>query len=367
MPDVLPDASLGFHLLDRLFLACYAVAWYIVRLLAPIDLVVIHPFPIKNGPFLPLKYYASPVLLLFIGLLLLWQWRTQRAHKEIVFGGLFFLGTIFVALHLFPIGGVSVVAERYTYLASIGLFFLVAHGVLWVFKNPELSSMKPFVIVFLILYIGFWAVTTYQRTGVWQNSVTLWTDQISKHPQVEIAYNNRGYAQEHSGNYAAAILDYTAAIELNPNYSKAYANRGNARDKSGDYEGAFEDFTRAIELDPADGNIYNNRGVVQGIIGQYQGALDDFNQAIALEPDDVAAYANRGNAYAKLGNPQQAFEDFHHALALNPKHMSAYFNRAILYIQQSACQQASEDIRQYQSLGGQLSAEFFAFFNQHCQ
>jgi tetratricopeptide (TPR) repeat protein len=78
------------------------------------------------------------------------------------------------------------------------------------------------------------------------------------------------------------------------------------------------------------------------------------------------AYINRGNAYAKLGDDEQTLADFSQAIALDPTLVAIYYNRANLYIKQQACRQASDDMHQIQSLGGQLSQEFLAFFHQHC-
>ena len=363
------DLTLGFHLLDRVFLGCYALAWYILGLFAPIHLAVIHPFPVKNGNFLPLQYYASPVFLLFVWIVLVLFFKHSRSRKDIVFGGMFFLIMISISLHIVPIGGVSLVAERYAYLASIGFCFLVSQTIAHVLSNrsPSTSQIKPYVIALLVLYCMFLSIATYQRIGIWKNSTTLWTDEIDKHPEVAISYNSRGYVKEQSGDYEGALEDYNTALARHPDYVEAHINRGNVRDKLGDYQGALEDFNDVLALSPRNPNVYNNRGVMKGILGEYHAAIDDFNQAIALDPENANAYINRGNAHAKTGNETQALADFSHAISLNPDLTEAYYNRAILYIKSRQCPQALRDMEHMHTLGRQISQEFLNFFHQTCQ
>jgi hypothetical protein len=67
-------------------------------------------------------------------------------------------------------------------------------------------------------------------------------------PNYASAYNDRGNAYRHKGDYARAIADYTQAISLNPNYASAYNNRGNAYQSKGDTARANADFAMAKEL-----------------------------------------------------------------------------------------------------------------------
>ena len=370
--NVVSDLSFGFHVLDRIFLACYAVSWYIIGLFAPIHLAIIHPLPVKTGHFLPFVYYLAPLLIMCVLLTLFFLLRTIPSRKEILFGILFFLIQISIALHIVPIGGVSIVAERYTYLASIGLFFIVSHGIVRVLDRHirDASKMKPYVLTILALYVVYFSVMTYTRNSVWKNSVTLWSDQIDKHPEPPdcmIAYIGRGNAKGNVSNYPGAIEDFTKAIECHPN-ATAYYNRGRIKDIFiRDYHGALHDFTEAIALNPNYAKAYNNRGVVKGLLGNYQDALEDFNTAIELNPNDAQTYTNRGNAYAKMGNTHQAVINFQQAIVMNPTRPDAYYNRAIFYIQHKQCQHALSDIRQLQVLGAQLPEQLVMFFHRNCK
>jgi len=62
------------------------------------------------------------------------------------------------------------------------------------------------------------------------------------------AYNNRGVAWHHKGDYDKAISDYKRALELHPRYAEAYNNRGVAWAYKGEYDKAILDCTEALEI-----------------------------------------------------------------------------------------------------------------------
>ena len=53
-----------------------------------------------------------------------------------------------------------------------------------------------------------------------------------------------------------AIKHYTEAIKLKPDFTEAYNNRGNAYYHIGDYNRAIEDYDKAIEIQPDYANAY---------------------------------------------------------------------------------------------------------------
>src|SRR4030042_5342299 len=75
------------------------------------------------------------------------------------------------------------------------------------------------------------------------------------------AYNNRGLAYSHKGQYDQAISDFNKALEINPRYAEAYNNRGLAYDERGQLDQAISDFNKALEINPRYAEAYTNRGI----------------------------------------------------------------------------------------------------------
>ncbi len=104
------------------------------------------------------------------------------------------------------------------------------------------------------------------------------------------AYNGRGNAYRHKGEYDRAIQDYDQAIHLRRGYAYAYLNRGNAYGSKGEYDRAIQDYDLAISVDPKHAYAYRNRGAAYSNKGEYDRAIQDYDQAIRLDPEFAGGY-----------------------------------------------------------------------------
>jgi len=291
----------------------YGMLFYLVKTIVPIQLSAFYPFPIHPDSSIQAQILLSPLLVIGIGTAVYYS---RRYSKKAVFGALFFLVTIAPVLQIVPIGK-FIVAERYTYIPLIGVYFVFAEGLAYVYNNRFKNNgiAKKVLTAGLCLLLFIYGCETYRRCGVWKDSLTLWNDVIAQFP-VAFAYNHRGVAYHVKGDYDRAILDYTQAIALDPNYAVAYTNRGLAYTSNGNGKHAIMDYTQAITLDPRYAQAYTNRGVAYHAVGDYDRAISDYTQAIVLNPRYVKAYIDRGLAYHAKGDDGRALEDVEKACGL---------------------------------------------------
>ena len=212
-----------------------------------------------------------------------------RFSKKILFGLGFFTATVFLVLQLLPVGD-AVMADRYSYVPSIGLFYLAAEGLYLLWQHNK----KTPAIALVACLSAFFFARTFSRGKVWKDGLTLWTDVIDKHPYAPVAYNNRGGALMHEKRFDEALTDYNKAIELRPGFYDAYNNRGLLQADRHRTEEALKDYNKAIEAEPTHPEVYSNRGLLlmEGL-KRNQEAWADFNKAISLKPDYSQAYYNR--------------------------------------------------------------------------
>ncbi len=372
-----------FPLFDRILFSTYAFLDYILKLLLPINLSAFYPYPIKVQSLYPLLFYASPLILFVLIVLLL---RFLKNYKEIVFGVAFFIINIILLLQLLPVGG-SIMSERYSYLSYVGLFFVIGNTFSKVWNTPsqKISNYKYLFAFILSVYIFFIGYSTINRIKIWTNSDTLWTDVIKKNPASVIAYSNRGSYYQKQGKLDIALKDFNEALRLKPdhpetlinrsdiyringqydlsiadcnralasknNYSGAYMNRGIAYCIVGRYDEAFSDFVKVISQDPKNANVYCNRGNLYDMKGFIDSAIADYSTAIKLKPEYAEAFYNRGKSFLRKQDYSSAIFDFTSALKFNQKYIEAYFFRSQAFKAKNDFANALQDALTAQQLG----------------
>jgi len=313
----------AYPIIDKIFLITYATTFYFVKFFIPIHQSPLVEFPVKIGELLPFKFYISFLIIPLFGFLI---YKLKSIRKEIIFSLLFFISTMLIILIKFPIGP-AYLAERYTYIPYIGMAFIIA--VLYIKLSKKYS--KNIVTGVVVIWFIFLGIKTHFQNTIWRSSETLWSNIIENNPHSEIAYNNRGLAEDKLGNVAGAINDFNNVININPQNAMAYYNRGISKKELGDYEGAITDYTRTINIDPKYEGVYYYRGNAKGLTGDFKGAIADYNKAIENDPKSEKAITGRGTAKIQLGDLTGAIEDFNYALKVNPNYTNAYNCRGIAH------------------------------------
>jgi tetratricopeptide (TPR) repeat protein len=234
--------------------------------------------------------------------------------------------------------GDQAMADRYTYLPSLGPFLLtgllIALGVRKITILPGWSpAVKLLIVCASILAVSLLTVLTVKQIKVWENTISLWSYVIEKEPEFFLAYNNRGLAFSNKGDLHAAIADYDKSIALNPSYPLAYYNRGRDFQNRGQLDKALEDYNRAVALNTDYFEAYNNAGTVYYTMGRFAEAIESFKMALTLKPSYAAAHYNCGLAYVKRGLFPEAIDSFDRFIEMNPDFGEAYLSRGKVYLE----------------------------------
>ena len=323
--NALTDMDTTYNLANRFFLLCGSVSFYIVKLILPINLSLVHFFPGTENGFLPWYFYASfPFLAILMWLILRWK----KYHKESLFGFAFFFITISVMLQLIPVGS-AYASERYSYISYIGLFYIVGQ---WVSDNIE-KSKKILVPVFFTTLLIF-SIMTWQRISIWKNDDTLFGDIRRKDPL-----------------HAERI-------------SRTIAMVGNDKKLSGDLEGALDDYSQAILFDPNFGDPYFFRAMVNNDLGNLREAINDYNAAIARNVRPPLIFHYRGVAYHRNGIADSAISDYTHALSMEPASSRVLHLRGLAFLQINDTVSACSDFQEASRLGDTAS---ISLARQYCK
>lgn len=333
-----PFAFYDIQMIDRICTPFYGIVFYLFKTAIPFSLSAFYPYPAESNN-VSLLLYFSPIIVILISVLF---FRFRNIPRAIKFGLVFFFVTLLPVLQIVPIGN-TIVAERYTYIPSIGIFFIFSIFCNYLFnlQNRYKYFLKTAVLLFVLLIIIASAFATYNRCKVWKNSETLWSDVIKQFP-IASAYNSRGVAYGINGDIKKAIVDFDSSISIKPSFAVAFNNRGLIYNKIGENENAIKDFTQAISLSPASAINYINRGFVYKATGDYNHALSDYSEAIKLNPKSKTGYYNRATIYSQMGDFNNALKDLSDAIRINPEPVF-YNNRGLIFKETGQFAPAIED------------------------
>jgi len=337
-------ASLDYYpLWTRFFFATYSSMMYIFRFFIPYPLSAFHPFPMTRS--MDWSMILSPAFMLAL-LALVWF---KRKNKLLVFSFFFFMINVALVLQFVSIGG-TLLSERYTYVPYIGLAFMI--GMLLDKYSASVNRWLLWGVPAVALLV--FCVITFQRTKVWKNSETLWTDAIKHFPGAPVPRTNRAnYLISASSAVKdkvrqnemlqTALEDCNASVKSNANHAKAYENRQNVYLRLNKDTLALMDATTLIRLEPGNRLGYYVKGESYRRLKVPDSALIYLNKCLEISPNADFALDTRGsllvNDYQKYN---EALVDFNKAILLNPNG-NYFLNRSICYYKLGQVDKAKAD------------------------
>jgi Tfp pilus assembly protein PilF len=339
----------------RVLVAVKSLVTYLVKMVMPLNLIPFYPYPTHISRLSP--EYVFPIVVV-IGLTTLCMMYAKE-HKLLLSVWGYYCVSLIPVLGIIQVGNQSM-ADRYTYLPSLGPFLMIGLAAAWVFERVSgFMLVKRTYVAAMVLVLTAITLLTIQQIGIWENSFSLWNYVIEKEPDAFLAYNSRGVAFNRIGEVDKAYRDFDKAIALNPSYYEAYFNRGIIFEKIGQLDRALREYDRAIGLNPLFYEAYFNRGMVFEKKGQTDRAIQDFKQTVMLHPSYYEAYSNLGALYGAEGMQEKALDYFNRAILLNPDRPTGYLNRGMFYLGSGNKEIALADFRKACYLGDEGGCNAF--------
>jgi tetratricopeptide (TPR) repeat protein len=230
-------------------------------------------------------------------------------------GWFWFLGTLVPVIGLIKAGD-QAIADRFTYVPSIGLLIMVvwsAHH--WLAARPPARLWAGALAAACLLGC---VLVTQKQLATWRDSISFYSQILSVNKNCVMAQNGLGWALSQAGRSGEAIDHFREALRLDPNLVRARLNLGIELANAGDSAEALAQFTEGLKLDPRNEQLLNNAGVALAQQGKTELALVQFQRAIAADPGNPRPYLNCAMAWEKLGHFQQALTNCQEALRLDP-------------------------------------------------
>jgi len=310
---------------------------YLAKLLWPVDLAVVYPYPT----------YWPPVLVFLAGLLLVgltvFFWRHRRRYPFCLMGWSWFIGTLVPVIGLVQVG-IQAMADRYTYIPSVGLLILVVWGGHEMSRHwrRQASVLSWAGAAACILY----AAAARHQLEYWQDGETLFRHALKVTADNCLARNNLGVALSEKNQNDAAMSQFQTALRLNPDYAEGHYNLGNALAQAGETDAAIGQFQTAIRRQADFAKARNNLGNLLAKQGRTNEAIAEFQAALRCNPDYADAHFNLGNAFLKRGQLDEAASQYQAVTRLWPDFAPAHFHLGTLLAKKG---QADEAIIQFQA------------------
>ena len=311
--------------ISRLFIGSYSLVVYYIKALIPYRLSPLYPYPAN----LDWTFYASILSFIFTGAALFYSY--IKKYRTLFFGLSFFFVNIVLLLQILG-AGQGFIADRFTYIAYFGLFFMMA------FYLNKLINKKPGLKLPVLAGTGLvilaYTFLTFQQNKIWKDSGTMWTHVLKYYTKSTLPWGNRANYYRDSGTTQEALRDYGAVIRLDNKKPEPYNSRArlyfnfNQRDS---LMKALENYNKAIELKPTDVEYVVNRGATYAKLGDLQNSLNNLNQAEQIDPSFANIYLNRSVIYNQMQDLPRALADIDKYLAIKPNYPDMWYEKARIH------------------------------------
>lgn len=323
----------------RLITAIISYCRYMQKLLWPAHLSVIYPFR-AVWPWVDLV-----VALLVLGAVSdrVFGWR--KKYPYLLMGWLWFIGTLVPVIGLIQVGAQSL-ADRYTYIPSIGLFIMVCWGAVDLLQFGAGSRLVGWLFrLAAVLVLVACGIMTGKQLQYWPNSGTLFAHALSIYPDDRLALCHHAlYLSEHDA-LPQAVAELKKDVKLYPADPVGYGFLGTVLHKTGDVDGAIQALQMALQFRPGDVNVRDDLGAFLQEKNRLDEAVAQLDAALQYDPNNPATHAILGKVLIQQGKLDEALAELSTAVTLNPQLYEAHYQLGVALGMQHKTTQAMAQYR----------------------
>jgi 4-amino-4-deoxy-L-arabinose transferase-like glycosyltransferase len=293
-------------------------------------------FPFRLALFYSLPHFYSAML----GVALLWTMLFAILLGGVVFSLRRFSSALFlvfwIAITILPaivalgsFGIYDAVHDRYLYLPSVGLSWLIALPVArrkaWCFPYQKVL----FTVMGLALCVS-WLLACLHENQFWRSNFTLYRRAAERSPDNVLALTSYGLQYDRQGQIAEAVVLLRKASALDPDYFSSWNGLGTVEAKLNHFPEARTAFAQADTLVPESQPAVHAQIALQLAEMELrarnpEAAILQLEKTLALAPDNPKAHMALAAAYAlqgkveDAGKEQQIANSLHSGAATKPQ------------------------------------------------
>jgi Flp pilus assembly protein TadD len=240
---------------------------------------------------------------------------------------------------LAPVGGLAVhagpqlAADRYTYLACLGVALLAGGTIGLMLRADGLRrSLQRLAIGATAAVLVGLAVLAWQQSAVWHDTISLWQQAVVVDPSCAVCLNGLGKAQHAAGASVVALDPLRQAVALRPDVADFHADLGTVLLWLGEAAEAVPHLERATQKYPGNVDFHAYLGAALVRSGRFEDGQRRLDPVLRQRPDHLEALTAMGFALAESGRAAEAVPYFERAVALGQSAPSAHYGLARLYL-----------------------------------
>jgi tetratricopeptide (TPR) repeat protein len=310
------EPTVGFNMqqftwYQYFFTQCRVIFIYLRLFLLPFGQTADYFVELSRTPFEHGAIFGMAALAAGSIAAIVWRKRFPLASYGFFVTLIFFLPTSSIV----PIKDLA--AERRLYLPFIGLLFILAEGLVRI-RWDERKLIAAFAAI-LVVAGGL----TWNRSFVWNDAMSLWSDTVEKSPRKSRAQFGLATALFSAHRYPEAVRHYELAD--GPEYAKDglfYSNWALALRGAGKMPEAIRLARKAAELRPG-APTYSHLAMFLAEEGEIRESLELLIKAEKADSTYEPLYIELGNILGQTGHREQACIAFQKAWTLDPNDASA--------------------------------------------
>jgi tetratricopeptide (TPR) repeat protein len=294
---------------------------YLFKTFWPTKLAIFYPFPDAHfpgsEPWATWQIILAAFVLLAISVAAVWYWKRLPWMAT---GWFWYLGMLVPVIGLLHVG-MQAMADRYSYLPSIGIFICVVWGVSELARHSRLAMAAVSAAGAAVLVAC--AIATHVQVGYWRDVFTVFGHALDVTTNNGPANFSLGTALAQQGKIDSAIRHLRAACATEPSYADAHYNLGLALMSKGQLDQAVEAFGQTLALAPEHWLAHDSLGAALWRLGKLDDALAQYAEAARINPNDSNAHYSLGSLLLERGKPAEASAQFAMATRLRPSFIEA--------------------------------------------
>lgn len=306
----------------RLENAFVAYLRYVAKTIWPAHLAI--PYPLDSH--LPMVSVLSAVLFFLVAGAAAF-WLAKRA-PYVMTGWFWFAGTLVPVIGIIQVGAQSM-ADRYTYIPSIGLFIVCVWGAVDLFSKAPQTARNVLAGAGAMVLVACLVLARHQL-GYWQNGETLFRHAIAVTDRNYLAYSSLSTSLQEEGRVDEAIQCAVEAVKIQPDFPEGHYNLGTLFLNTGKTDEAIEQFEMALRQNPRFVDAQNNLGKAYQTEGKLDEAAAHLAAAHSYSPNDPEILYNVGSVLLMQSKLPEAAACFSEALRINPEYADAHGNLGVI-------------------------------------